>query len=181
MYKMVLLYFEGGAEKGRIVSSGGWGVYFASDLTMPYTCSRIQKHTRGFCSPGRRCQLSPTAGRAPAAGLHQLVAQRGCWIIRALAESWVFEACPAFNTTCDLFLVTPCVVAVVCEVSYSCLFFQNNTIQSRKSFLTAVSKSYIPSLWLGCIFCPSGCKSTYQGEQAGEKLNSPSAYQESLE
>lgn len=57
--------------------------------------------------------------------------------LEPLAESWVFETCPAFNTTCDLFLVTPHVVAAVSEVSYSCLFFQKNTIQSRKSFLTA--------------------------------------------
>lgn len=89
-----------------------------------------------------------------------------------------------FNFTCDLLLVTAqggsCAVATVCEVPIHA-FLQNNNLQSNKSFLTAVSKSYIPSLWLQSVFCPSGCKSTYRGGQAEGKLNSPSAYQESLE
>lgn len=62
----------------------------------------------------------------------------------------MFEAYPTFNTTCDLFLVTAqggfmCYGHGLRSVLFMS-FFQNNAIQSSKSFLTAVSKSYIPSL-----------------------------------
>lgn len=97
----------------------------------------------------------------------------GFW--EPLAGIWLLETCPALNTTCDSFLVTA-QVHVLWHGLWRVLFmsFLKTTLfNQERAFFLAVSKSYIPSLWPCCIFCPSGCKCTYQGGQAEEKLNSP--------
>lgn len=98
------------------------------------------------------------------------------------ATSTNVRSLPNFSTTRDLFLVTAQGTsrAVAHCVWHALLvpLLRTALLTQQEPFLTAVSKSYIPSLWLQCVFCPSGCKSTYRGEQDGEKPCSPSAYQD---